>query len=51
MLTEFRRCLSRLMVQLMQMGAYDNSMADSLALGTTTDYLIRNSPAPVLVHH
>ena len=36
---------------LMVMGAYDNSMADSFALGTTTDYLIRNSPAPVLVHH
>ena len=36
---------------LMVMGAYDNSMADSLALGTTTDYLIRNSPVPVLVHH
>jgi nucleotide-binding universal stress UspA family protein len=36
---------------LLVMGAYDNSMADSLALGTTTDYLIRNSPAPVLVHH
>lgn len=37
--------------ELMVMGAYDNSMADSLALGTTTDYLIRNSPVPVLVHH
>ena len=36
---------------LIVMGAYENSMADSLALGTTTDYLIRNSPAPVLVHH
>ncbi|HEX7296971.1 MAG TPA: universal stress protein [Pyrinomonadaceae bacterium] len=36
---------------LIVMGAYDNSMADSLALGTTTDYLIRNSPVPVLVHH
>ncbi|HEX6187181.1 MAG TPA: universal stress protein [Pyrinomonadaceae bacterium] len=36
---------------LMVMGAYDNRLADSLALGTTTDYLLRNSPAPVLVHH
>jgi nucleotide-binding universal stress UspA family protein len=36
---------------LMVMGAYDNRLADSLALGTTTEYLIRNSPVPVLVHH
>lgn len=36
---------------LMVMGAYDNWVADSMALGTTTEYLIRNSPAPVLVHH
>jgi nucleotide-binding universal stress UspA family protein len=36
---------------LMVMGAYDNRVADSLALGTTTDYLIHNSPVPVLVHH
>lgn len=36
---------------LMVMGAYDNPLADSLALGTTTDYLVRNSPVPVLVHH
>jgi nucleotide-binding universal stress UspA family protein len=36
---------------LIVMGAYDNSVADSMALGTTTDYLIRNSPVPVLVHH
>ena len=36
---------------LMVMGAYDNWVADSMALGTTTDYLIRNSPVPVLVHH
>ncbi len=35
---------------LMVMGAYDNRLADSLALGTTTDYLLRNSPVPVLVH-
>ena len=36
---------------LMVMGAYDNRLADGLALGTTTDYLVRNSPVPVLVHH
>ena len=36
---------------LLVMGAYDNRLADSLALGTTTEYLIRNSPVPVLVHH
>jgi nucleotide-binding universal stress UspA family protein len=36
---------------LMVMGAYDNRLADSLALGITTDYLVRNSPVPVLVHH
>ena len=36
---------------LIVMGAYDNWVADSMALGTTTDYLIRNSPVPVLVHH
>jgi len=36
---------------LMVMGAYDNRLANSLALGTTTDYLVRNSPVPVLVHH
>lgn len=36
---------------LMVMGAYENPLADSMALGTTTDYLIRNSPVPVLVHH
>jgi nucleotide-binding universal stress UspA family protein len=36
---------------LMVMGAYDSRLADSLALGTTTDYLVRNSPVPVLVHH
>ena len=36
---------------LMAMGAYDNRLADSLALGTTTEYLMRNSPVPVLVHH
>jgi nucleotide-binding universal stress UspA family protein len=36
---------------LMVMGAYENRLADSLALGTTTEYLMRNSPVPVLVHH
>lgn len=36
---------------LIVMGAYDNRLADSLALGTTTDYLVRSSPVPVLVHH
>jgi nucleotide-binding universal stress UspA family protein len=36
---------------LLVIGAYDNRIADSLALGTTTDYLIHNSPVPVLVHH
>ncbi|HEU4507310.1 MAG TPA: universal stress protein [Pyrinomonadaceae bacterium] len=36
---------------LMVMGAYENWVADTMALGTTTDYLIRNSPVPVLVHH
>ena len=36
---------------LMVMGAYENWVADSMALGTTTDYLLRNSPVPVLVHH
>ena len=36
---------------LLVMGAYDNRLADSLALGTTTDYLLHSSPVPVLVHH
>jgi len=36
---------------LMVMGAYENALADSLALGTTTDYLVRNSLVPVLVYH
>jgi nucleotide-binding universal stress UspA family protein len=36
---------------LLAMGAYDNRLADTLALGTTTEYLMRNSPVPVLVHH
>jgi nucleotide-binding universal stress UspA family protein len=36
---------------LLAMGAYDNRTADSLALGSTTEYLMRNSPVPVLVHH
>ncbi len=36
---------------LMAMGAYANRVADGLSLGTTTEYLIRSSPVPVLVHH
>jgi len=28
----------------------DNRLAESLALGSTTEYLMRNSPVPVLVH-
>jgi nucleotide-binding universal stress UspA family protein len=36
---------------LLVMGAYDNRLAESLALGSTTEYLMRNSPVPVLVHH
>jgi nucleotide-binding universal stress UspA family protein len=36
---------------LLVIGAYDNRLAKSLALGTTTEYLMRNSPVPVLVHH
>jgi nucleotide-binding universal stress UspA family protein len=36
---------------LMAMGAFDNKVADRLALGSTTEYLMRNSPVPVLVHH
>ena len=36
---------------LLAMGAYDNRLAESLALGSTTEYLMRNSPVPVLVHH
>jgi len=36
---------------LMVMGAFENALADSLALGTTTDYLVRKSPVPVLVYH
>ena len=36
---------------LLVMGAFDNQAADAIALGTTTEYLMRNSPVPVLVHH
>ena len=36
---------------LLVMGAYDDSIGESLALGSTTDYLIHNSPVPTLVHH
>ena len=28
----------------------DNRLAESLAPGSTTEYLMRNSPVPVLVH-
>jgi nucleotide-binding universal stress UspA family protein len=35
---------------LMVMGAYENRLADSLKLGTATDYLVRKSPVPVLVY-
>jgi nucleotide-binding universal stress UspA family protein len=36
---------------LLVMGAYDDSIGERLALGSTTDYLIHNSPVPTLVHH
>ena len=36
---------------LLVMGAFDNRLAESLALGSTTEYLMRKSPVPVLVHH
>src|SRR6266404_660491 len=36
---------------LLVMGAFDNRLAESLALGSTTEYLMHNSPVPVLVHH
>ena len=36
---------------LLVMGAYNNRLAESLALGSTTEYLMRKSPVPVLVHH
>jgi len=33
------------------MGAYADCTAESISLGSTTEYLMRNSPVPVLVHH
>ena len=31
--------------------AYTDQTAESLGLGLTTEYLMRNSTVPVLVHH
>jgi len=36
---------------LLVMGAYADQTAESLGLGSTTEYLMRNSAVPVLVHH
>ncbi len=36
---------------LLVMGAYADCTAESISLGSTTEYLMRNSPVPVLVHH
>jgi nucleotide-binding universal stress UspA family protein len=36
---------------LMAMGAYADQTAESLGLGSTTEYLMRASQVPVLVHH
>jgi nucleotide-binding universal stress UspA family protein len=36
---------------LLVMGAYADQTAESLGLGSTTKYLMRNSTVPVLVHH
>jgi nucleotide-binding universal stress UspA family protein len=36
---------------LLVMGAYADRTAESLGLGSTTEYLMRNSAVPVLVHH
>ncbi|HEY0376928.1 MAG TPA: universal stress protein [Pyrinomonadaceae bacterium] len=36
---------------LLVMGAYADQTAESLGLGSTTEYLMRNSTVPVLVHH
>jgi nucleotide-binding universal stress UspA family protein len=33
------------------MGAYADQTAEKLGLGSTTEYLMRNSPVPVFVHH
>ena len=36
---------------LLVMGAYADCTAESTSLGSTTEYLMRNSTVPVLVHH
>lgn len=36
---------------LLVMGAYADCTVESTSLGSTTEYLMRNSPVPVLVHH
>ena len=36
---------------LLVMGAYAYCTAESISLGSTTEFLMRNSPVPVLVHH
>lgn len=36
---------------LLAMGAYADRTAEGLGLGSTTEYLMRNSTVPVLVHH
>jgi nucleotide-binding universal stress UspA family protein len=36
---------------LLAMGAYADRTAENLGLGSTTEYLMRNSAVPVLVHH
>lgn len=36
---------------LLVMGAYADCTAESTSLGSTTEYLMRNSAVPVLVHH
>jgi len=35
----------------MAMGAYADQTAEKLGLGSTTEYLMRESPVPVLVQH
>jgi nucleotide-binding universal stress UspA family protein len=35
----------------MAMGAYADMTAESTSLGSTTEYLMRASTVPVLVHH
>jgi len=36
---------------LLAMGAYADRTNERLSLGSTTEYLMRNSTVPVLVHH